>query len=205
MRCYILDRSASADSAALSFTPNSVYFEKTCVPGNSIVILSHVGDELLVPNFFLFGRCQLRKSVDVCPSSRLRTGRFRQSCITQYRFERGMPSGLLTYAQFSVPIGRIRTPRETLPDQFGQQADANAQLPGNCTRHCLHGESMRWRFKNIMKIEYIQYILKIHYSRSTALRVRGSVRADVTLVRSCDRYRNSANTDNRIGGMPTDV
>lgn len=57
MRCYILDRSASADSAALSFTPNSVYFEKTCVPGNSIVILSHVGDELLVPNFFLFGRC----------------------------------------------------------------------------------------------------------------------------------------------------
>ncbi|KAI9559609.1 hypothetical protein GHT06_013614 [Daphnia sinensis] len=35
MRCYILDRSASADSAALSFTPNSVYFEKTCVPDAS--------------------------------------------------------------------------------------------------------------------------------------------------------------------------
>ncbi|XP_046464235.1 uncharacterized protein LOC124210016 isoform X1 [Daphnia pulex] len=32
IRCYILDRSASADSAALSFTPNSVYYEKTCLP-----------------------------------------------------------------------------------------------------------------------------------------------------------------------------
>ena len=33
MRCFILDRSASADSTALSFTPNSVYYEKTCLPG----------------------------------------------------------------------------------------------------------------------------------------------------------------------------
>ena len=34
IRCFILDRSASMDLAALSYTPDSIYFEKTCLPGN---------------------------------------------------------------------------------------------------------------------------------------------------------------------------
>ncbi len=40
MRCYVLDRSAAADLATLTFTPDSVYYEKTCLPGNSLFLLS---------------------------------------------------------------------------------------------------------------------------------------------------------------------
>lgn len=31
LRCFILDRSASQDSASLAYAPSSVYFEKTCL------------------------------------------------------------------------------------------------------------------------------------------------------------------------------
>ena len=33
LRCYILDRSAAIDSAPLPYTLNSMYYEKTCLPG----------------------------------------------------------------------------------------------------------------------------------------------------------------------------
>ena len=33
LRCYILDRSAAVDSAPLPYTLNSMYYEKTCLPG----------------------------------------------------------------------------------------------------------------------------------------------------------------------------
>jgi len=37
LRCYILDRAATMDSASLPYTPNSIYFEKTCLPGRIII------------------------------------------------------------------------------------------------------------------------------------------------------------------------
>ena len=35
LRCFVLDRSASIDLAPLVYSPSSMYYEKTCLPGTS--------------------------------------------------------------------------------------------------------------------------------------------------------------------------
>jgi hypothetical protein len=81
IRCYILDRSASADSAALSFTPNSVYYEKTCLPGRLEIFRVQAWPEGAYLQLII-GRYRMRQGLVICPRSRLRTRRFWQSRCT---------------------------------------------------------------------------------------------------------------------------